>query len=342
MISPTDLALRSIEIASRALGNTYPNPMVGCVIEADGQIIAEGYHHQSGQPHAEVMAIQQVQEPEILKKSTLFVSLEPCVHYGKTPPCTDLIIKMGIPRVVVCSQDPNSNVNGKGIAALQNAGVNVVLMQGSIRDKALELNKRFFCFHKKSRPYIILKWAQTHDGFIDHNFQSLAISSPLTNQFTHSLRASEHAILVGATTALRDRPSLSTRNIWGRDPIRILLDSNLSSGGENLLNKSQAPLWIINKKEEKDLTKLRYLKLDNLYNLSDLMNLFYQNQIQSILVEGGKKLLQSFIDAGLWDEAYQITANISVNHGTPAPSLGVDAKRTWMSDTDRIEYFENV
>jgi diaminohydroxyphosphoribosylaminopyrimidine deaminase/5-amino-6-(5-phosphoribosylamino)uracil reductase len=227
---------RCIELAKKARGNTYPNPLVGSVIVHNGVVIGEGYHKKAGEPHAEINAINSVKNKDLLQESTIFVSLEPCSHFGKTPPCANKIVECGIPNVVIGSLDPHEKVNGNGKRILENAGVNVV--SGVLEKECKILNKRFFIFQKNKRPFILLKWAQSADGFIDKDFQPVQISNALSSQFVHQLIAEEHAIFVGTQTALRDNPRISTRNVFGRNPIRILIDKELKVPGSfNIYNK---------------------------------------------------------------------------------------------------------
>ena len=212
---------RCIELAKKAAGDTYPNPLVGSVIVHNGKIIGEGYHEKAGEPHAEINAINSVKDSSVLPESTIYVSLEPCSHFGKTPPCALKLKEIGFKTVVIGTLDSHEKVNGKGKQILEDAGIKVV--SGVLEKECRDLNKRFFTFHQKKRPYIILKWAQSADGFMDKNFQPYPISNDIVNQYTHQLRAEEHAILVGTQTALRDNPSLTVRNVSGKNPIRILI-----------------------------------------------------------------------------------------------------------------------
>jgi len=296
--------VRCLELAKNGLGYVAPNPLVGCVIVYEDIIIGEGYHHQYGSPHAEVNAIYSVADKNLLKKSTLYVNLEPCCHWGKTPPCTDLIIKMRIPNVVIGCQDIFAEVNGKGIEQLRNAGINVET--GVLEKESLELNKRFFSFHKNKRPYIILKWAQTADGFIAReDYSSKWITNEYSRLLVHNWRSEEAAILVGTNTAFFDNPQLSSRDMKTKNPVRIVIDKGGKLPGSlHLFNKSIATIVFTEHKQESD-TNLTYVEID--FNSSDLiqniLNYLYKEKIQSLIVEGGSKLLQSFIGQDLWDEA---------------------------------------
>ena len=275
---------RCLQLAQNGRQNAKPNPMVGAVIVAPSptpRIIGEGYHVRCGQGHAEVNAFASVcpEDESLLRESTMYVSLEPCSHYGKTPPCADLIIRKSIRRVVVGCIDEYAEVQGRGIQKLRDAGIYVTV--GVLEEECRELNRRFFIFHRFHRPYIILKWAQTANGFIDNNEHALAISSPFTQMLSHRLRAEEDAILVGRITDEREHPQLTVRHWFGPDPKRLIIDR-------------QHPL-----------------------NLESL----YDHNIQSLIVEGGRKTLESFLTQNLWDEIRIETATITVNGGTRAPKL---------------------
>ena len=279
---------RCLQLASCGRQNAKPNPMVGAVIVHDGRIIGEGYHVRCGEGHAEVNAFASVrpEDERLLCNSTIYVSLEPCSHYGKTPPCAELIIKKGVKRVVVGCIDPFAKVQGRGIKMIEDAGIEVTV--GILQKECEQLNKRFFTFHREHRPYIILKWAQTANGYIDNYYKPLAISTPFTQMLSHKMRAEEDAILVGRVTDEREHPQLTVRHWSGPNPKRLVL-----TGKESL---------------------------------ADLMDELYSNGIQSLIVEGGAHTHQSFLDAGLWDEIRVETAPITVCGGTKAPSLLTNAK----------------
>ncbi len=291
---------RCIELARLGLGHTAPNPMVGAVIVRDDLIIGEGYHHRCGEAHAEVNAIRSVGDLSLLHDSTIYVSLEPCSHFGKTPPCADKIIEMGIPRVVVGSTDPNEKVNGKGIAKLRAAGVEVVT--GVLEAECDELNKRFFTYHRQHRPYVILKWAQTADGFMDIDRQEQPdgkywITRPETGVLVHKWRSEEQAILIGYRTYLNDRPQLTTRHYPGKNPARYITTRDL---------ENTPPVEGFTLLPEKPAEVLRQL---------------YDSKIQSVIVEGGRKTLERFIASGLWDEARILTSPVRWGKGMPAPEI---------------------
>ena len=292
---------RCLQLARCGEAGAPPNPMVGAVIVCDGRIIGEGYHRRCGGPHAEVNAINSVKERDLLSRSTIYVSLEPCAHYGKTPPCADLIIETGIRRVVIGCTDPFAKVNGLGIKKLREAGCEVQV--GVLEQECRELNRRFFTFHEKHRPWIILKWAQSNDGFIGKD-ERVILSNALTQTLVHRLRARSGAILVGTNTALQDNPTLTTRLWPGPNPLRLTIDRNGILPPTLHLKDNSTPTVIYSHESIEEI-------------LADL----YARGIQSLLVEGGAKLLQSFIDKGLWDEARIETAPLCLGQGTKAPTL---------------------
>jgi len=315
---------RCIQLAQLGHGMVAPNPMVGSVLVYKDQIIGEGYHQQYGQPHAEVNCINSVAEADkgLIGQSTLYVSLEPCAHFGKTPPCADLIIKHQIPKVIIGCRDPFEAVNGKGIDKLLAAGVDVTV--GILEEECKILNKRFFTFHTKKRPYIVLKWAETGNRFIGNDTQErLLISSETTNKLVHKWRSEEAAILVGTNTALLDNPSLTNRLWTGKQPIRLVLDKLLSLPKSlNIFDKKQLTIVFNLVKHEEELNLIYYKLEGNTPLLQQIMDACYQLNIQSILVEGGNKTLQSFIDNELWDEARVITnTQLTVEKGVPSPIL---------------------
>jgi len=297
---------RCIQLARCGAVGAPPNPMVGAVIVHNGKIIGEGYHRRCGGPHAEVNAIRSVQDESLLKESTIYVSLEPCSHYGKTPPCADLIIEKHIPRVVVGCMDPFAKVNGQGIRKLREAGVEVKV--GVLEKECLELNRRFITFHQLHRPWVLLKWAQSEDGFIDverqTDVQPVKFSSPFTRTLVHQLRAMHQAIMVGTKTVLMDNPTLTTRFWDGPNPLRITIDRKGVLPEYVHLKDGKVPTIIYN---HGDLNEI----------LSDL----HVRGVQSLMVEGGALLLQHFIDAGLWDEARVEIAPFSLTGGVTAPKI---------------------
>ena len=296
---------RCIQLAYNGLCNTAPNPMVGAVIVHNEQIIGEGYHVRCGQTHAEVNAIRSVKNPDLLKESTIYVSLEPCAHYGKTPPCADLIIEKQIPRIVIGCQDPFAKVAGKGIQKLRDAGREVIV--GVLEEECLQLNRRFITFHTRKRPFITLKWAESADGFIDRlrtEGTPTILSSPLTGMLVHKLRTEHAAILIGTDTARLDNPRLNVRHWYGPTPVRITIDRHHRLSQDlNLFDGSQPTLVYVKE------------------NLSEILKDLYERQLQSLLVEGGRQLLQSFINAGLWDEIIVEETPLILGEGVKAPQL---------------------
>ena len=307
---------RCLQLAALGLGSTSPNPMVGAVIVRDGEIIGEGYHHRCGEAHAEVNAINAVKDKALLRESTLYVNLEPCAHFGKTPPCADAIIRHGIPKVVIGSIDYHDKVNGAGVRKLRDAGVEVV--ENVCRDACEELNKRFFTFHRQHRPYIILKWAQTRDGYMDidrseGNATSYWITNYALKVLAHKWRGEEDAILVGWRTMANDRPQLTTREYPGKNPQRFVMQR-----GDEVL--SELPYTPLPEKVEEALDRM------------------YQLNIQSVIVEGGKKTLEKFLEAELWDEARILVGNQMWGKGLKAPKLPGNPEKTVNIDDNQLIY----
>jgi diaminohydroxyphosphoribosylaminopyrimidine deaminase/5-amino-6-(5-phosphoribosylamino)uracil reductase len=318
---------RCIDLALSGLGSVAPNPMVGAVLVYDNRIIGEGFHAQYGQAHAEKSAIDAVKKEDkhLIPASTLYVCLEPCVHFGKTPPCSDLIIQNKIKKVVVGCTDPFEKVAGKGIEKLRQAGVEVEL--SSMEKKCLELNKRFFTFHLKRRPYIILKWAQTANGFISsyNKADEKWISGPLAQTLVHKWRSEEPGIMVGTNTALMDNPELTVRHWKGKNPLRISLDKDLRLPDHLCLFDQKNPSLIFTSKFKESSENLRYEQINFSGNIfSIVVEKLHQMNIQSVLVEGGTQLLNGFIASGLWDEARVFTNAKIFNDGVKAPSLNAD------------------
>jgi diaminohydroxyphosphoribosylaminopyrimidine deaminase/5-amino-6-(5-phosphoribosylamino)uracil reductase len=375
---------RCLELAKQGAGFVAPNPMVGAVLVHEDRIIGEGWHQQYGGPHAEVHCIgQAIQngQTDKLNRSTLYVALEPCVHHGKTPPCTDLIIQHKIPKVVIGCRDPFKEVNGKGIEKLKAAGVEVEV--GVLEKECQELNKRFFTFHTKQRPYVILKWAQTDDGFLASPNPSqggalessilesifdledspevppcggfrgasrLLISNEYSNRLVHKWRSEEASILVGTNTAMMDDPELTTRSWPGSSPLRLVVDMDLRLPASLKLFNGEVKTIVFNSMKQEEKKNLIYYKLIKDKTLvSQLMTVLYELQIQSVIVEGGAILLQSFIDEGIWDEARVIknekleirNKESGIASGLKAPVLSKVAK-IYMQKifTDKIEVYK--
>lgn len=309
---------RCIELAQKAIGNTYPNPLVGSVIVHNDKIIGEGYHHKAGENHAEINAINSVEDKSLIPESTIYVSLEPCAHFGKTPPCALKIVELGFKKVVIGAMDSHDKVNGKGKKIIQDAGIEVV--SGVLEKECIELNKRFFTYHEKRRPFIILKWAESGDRFMDKDFKPTQISNALTKQFVHQLRSNEHSILIGTMTALRDNPSLTTREIVGRNPVRILIDIDLKVPKDFNVYSNEAETLVFNSVKEGDEGNIKFIKTSRENFIANMLKTLHELQIQSIIVEGGSLVLQQFIDAGLWDETIIIkNKNLVLENGTKAP-----------------------
>lgn len=301
---------RALQLARNGLLDASPNPMVGAVIVSPaGDIIGEGWHRRCGEGHAEVNAVASVADKSLLRDSTMYVTLEPCSHYGKTPPCAELIVSMGIPRVVVGSLDPFEKVSGRGVRRLREAGIEVVT--GVLEKECRELNRKFMAAHSQHRPYVTLKWAQSADGYIDGR-----ISTPLTSALVHKLRASNDAILIGSGTALADNPSLDTRLYAGKSPVKVILDRRRRVREDLKLFGGNS----------------RVMVLSDYGTLADALSELYKNGITSLLVEGGAKVLQSFFDSGIWDEARVEIGNVCMSGAVKAPnfngSLDVVAEET--------------
>ena len=351
---------RCIELAKNGLGTTYPNPLVGSVIVYDNKIIGEGWHKKAGDAHAEVNAINAVKDKSLLAKSTIYVSLEPCSHFGKTPPCADLIIKNEIPNVVIGTIDPNSKVAGKGIEKLIAAGINVKV--GILEKECNELNKRFFTFHNKKRPYIILKWAESSDGFIApieilrqaqtrgkaelnevNDKAPVWLSNGYSRQLVHKWRSEEQAILVGTQTVLDDNPKLDVRDWKGQNPIRIVLDkSGKISQDFNVHDQKTKTIFIT---EQENLTTIGNRIFENAifdYQLPDrIVQILYQNDVQSVIIEGGRQTIQTFIDANLWDEARVFKSKITLNEGTKAPKISINSSEKQVVFKDELLTYFN-
>ena len=325
-----DLALKGFPLA-------FPNPMVGCVIVHNDSIIGQGYHQQFGSHHAEVNAIASVENKELLEQSTLYVSLEPCAHFGKTPPCADLIVKSKIPRVVIGSLDTFSEVNGKGIQRLKEAGIEVLTK--ILEKECRAINKRFFTFHEKKRPYVILKWAQTHDGYIAplNQKEPLWISSPESKILVHQWRSQEQAILVGRKTAELDNPLLTTREVKGKNPIRIVLDRKLSLIKDLLIFNDDAPTLVVNDKLSSD----NHLKIYFNNLAPSLLKELHSRNIQSIIIEGGAQTLNTFIDAKVWDEARVFTSKKTLEKGVQSPLIQSVINHSEIVGDDKLTYFIN-
>ncbi|WP_322970472.1 bifunctional diaminohydroxyphosphoribosylaminopyrimidine deaminase/5-amino-6-(5-phosphoribosylamino)uracil reductase RibD [Faecalibacter sp. LW9] len=309
---------RCIQIAQNGLGSTYPNPFVGSIIVHNQKILAEGYTSAYGGPHAEVNAIRQIKDDSILKECTLYVTLEPCSHYGKTPPCCDLVIAKEFKRVVIGTLDPFAEVNGQGYLRLLENGIDVTL--GILEEECKELNRRFITFHQEKRPYIILKWAQTQDGYMGHDDVQKWITNRYSRQLVHEWRTEEQAILVGKKTALVDNPQLNTRFWEGKNPLRISIDKFLAIPRNFHLYDQSIPTVIFNAIEDREDKNLKLVKIDFDSNIiPPILDYLYQNNFQTLIVEGGSDTIQKFIDMNLWDEARVLSSNAFWNQGILAP-----------------------
>jgi len=320
---------RCFELAKQGQSNVAPNPMVGAVIVHNDRIIGEGYHQKYGEAHAEVNAINSVKNKELLKESTIYVSLEPCAHHGKTPPCADLIVNNQIPKVVVACVDSFSEVAGKGIEHLKKSGCEVVL--GVLEKESLDLNRRFFTFHQQKRPYIILKWAETSDGFIDAIRTNNSPAAPnwitgsYEKQLVHKWRSEEAAILIATNTAEKDNPALTTREWFGKSPLRILIDRQLRLDSKLTVFDNSVPTLILNAIKTEIIGNNRYLKLgfdeDKIHFISTLIKVLYEQEVQSVIIEGGSEFLTSVIESNLWDEARVFRGFKTFGNGIKAPSI---------------------
>ncbi len=317
---------RAIELARLGMGLVSPNPMVGCVIVRNGVIIGEGYHSEFGGAHAEVNAINRVKDKSLLADSTIYVTLEPCAHQGKTPPCADLILKHKIPNVVIGTVDPFLEVAGRGIERLRQGGCQVV--EGVLEDKCLELNRRFFTFHQKKRPFVLLKWAQTADGFIDidrsqENFgQPTWITNDLSRIAVHKMRTDESAILVGTNTARKDNPSLTVREWSGRSPLRLVIDRLGNLDRSLALFDQSVPTVVYTTLEVPSLTNLEFKRIDfDGTELQQILADLHRRGILSLIVEGGQKLINSFVKDVIWDEARVFVGKNVFLEGVRAPKF---------------------
>jgi len=328
MTSDEKYMYRCLQLAKNGRGSVAPNPMVGAVVVCNNKIIGEGYHRRYGKAHAEVNAINSVNDKSLLRQSTIYVSLEPCSHHGKTPPCAQLIIDSGIPKVVVAVLDPYPAVSGRGIKMLQDAGIEVTI--GVLEHEATELNKEFFTAQTKCRPYVYLKWAQTLDGFIDkeRDKNEKPEPTPISNDFmkmlVHKKRAEIASIMIGTNTAVNDNPSLTTRFWAGKNPVRVVLDRNgRIPAGYKLLDGEVETIVFTEKEQNVNSSKnTTYIQIDFDDNLlRKTFTILRRHKINSVLVEGGRELLQSIIDKGLWDEAYIETSGIVFGKGVKAPVI---------------------
>ncbi|WP_428740302.1 bifunctional diaminohydroxyphosphoribosylaminopyrimidine deaminase/5-amino-6-(5-phosphoribosylamino)uracil reductase RibD [Tenacibaculum sp.] len=344
---------RCLQLAKNGIGTTRPNPSVGAVIIYDNKIIGEGFTSPYGSSHAEVNAINSVQNQELLKEATIYVTLEPCSHHGKTPPCADLIIEKGIPNVVIGCIDTNSLVAGKGIERLKKAGRNVVV--GICEEACKEHHKRFFTVQNKKRSYIILKWAETKDGFIapltKDEQKPVWISNTYSQQLVHKWRSEEHAILVGTNTVIADNPSLTVRSWSGNNPIRIIIDKDLKiSATATVLDGNVKTVVLYERKEKRDVIsndsekseKLIYEEIDFSSHVAEqICEVLHKHHIQSVIIEGGAQTLQTFINANLWDEARVFIGDVNFGEGVKCPDFNAKLSSEEKIDNDILRIYRN-
>lgn len=329
---------RALELAQLGKGQVSPNPLVGCVIVHDNRIIGEGWHQQYGGPHAEVNAVNTVKDKSLLKKSTVYVTLEPCSHFGKTPPCADLLIREGVKKVVVSNMDTNPLVGGEGIKKLRAAGIEVIT--GILEKEGRETNKRFFTWIEKKRPFIILKWAQTADGFIAReNYDSKWISGYGSRQLVHRWRTEEDAFLVGMRTAQQDNPQLNVRDWTGRNPVRIVIDRFLKLNSKLHLFDGKQRTIRYNVMKHEEHHNLSLIRLNEQNFLQELITDLTKQKIQSVVVEGGLQTLNTFIEQKLWDEARVFTSREVFHKGISAPRLSGQLDYSTTIGTDQLSIY---
>ncbi len=336
---------RCLQLAENGLGNVAPNPMVGSVLVHENKIIGSGYHRQFGGEHAEVHAIQSVENKELLKESILFVNLEPCSHHGKTPPCADLIVESQIPKVVVAMRDPNQKVAGRGIEKMRAAGIEVI--EGICQKEAYFLNRRFIIFHTKNRPFILLKWAESADGFMDRLrgksvYQGINwISNPESKKLVHKWRSEEQAILVGRNTIVHDNPELSTRLVYGSSPLRVVLSSSGEIPENAKILKDGNPTLIFNQHISKAQGNTTWIKSES--NLIDFaLKTLVKRNISSIIIEGGRDTLNRFLARDLWDEIRIIKSPLIVGEGLKAPEFRRSPQNTLAYGKDKVRMYYNL
>ena len=344
MLDSEKYMFRCCELAQAAAGSVAPNPLVGAVLVYENRIIAEGFHTKYGAPHAEVECLKNVPEHllQFIPQATLYVNLEPCCHFGKTPPCTDLIIRSGIRKVVVANTDPFPKVSGSGIRMLQEAGIEVIT--GILAKEGRWLNRRFFTFHEQQRPYIILKWAQTHNGFIGSlQGKRMLISNEISQRKVHTWRAEEAAILVGYRTAKADNPALTTRLVSGKSPVRLVVDPRRALSSELQIFQGAAPTVLLNEQSTAPIGEAIAYKYSGSDWVKGVFDYCREANLQSVLVEGGAATLQAFIHSGCWDEIRRITNTaLHPSEGVSAPILPtLRAFRKENILDDQIEWFVN-
>ena len=329
---------KCLDLAIKGIGKTYPNPLVGCVIVLNDKIISEGWHKSYGEVHAEVDAINKIKDKSILKECSLYVNLEPCNHHGRTPPCTDLILKYGIKNVIIGIRDPNKNVVGSGIEYLKKSGCNV--KHNVLKDECNFINRRFTTFNKFERPYITLKWAESKDGFIGpiknklNSGRVIWLSNKKSRVLSHKWRTEEQSILVGVQTIIDDNPNLTSRYYRGNNPIRIIVDPSLRiPHNSKVLNNDSESIIFSNSRNKIEGINVIY---NDFNNKDSLINSIYDQKIQSVIVEGGRKTLQYFIDNNFWDCMKVIKTNIKLNEGTPRPNFNIDEYEYKMIEDNKL------
>ncbi len=338
---------RCLELARQGFGKVAPNPMVGALLVHEGKIISETFHRQFGGPHAEALAIQKINKPGLLREASLYVSLEPCTHFGKTPPCTDLIIEKEIPKIFIASVDPFDQVAGKGIKKLREAGCQVEI--GLLEKEARQLNRRFFTFHEKKRPYILLKWAQTLDGYVDvvrdknAPVQPSWITDENARTLVHKWRTEEQAIMVGRRTAEKDNPRLNARSWPGKSPTRVLLAPKLNLPGHLHLFDQSIPTIVINGIKSEKKENLELVKINLKEKIPEqILAVLFEKKLQSVIVEGGPMLLNAFIERGLWDEARVFVGNKLFHEGIKAPGFPKENYQREVLGENQLLIFENL
>ncbi|MCC5944152.1 MAG: bifunctional diaminohydroxyphosphoribosylaminopyrimidine deaminase/5-amino-6-(5-phosphoribosylamino)uracil reductase RibD [Bernardetiaceae bacterium] len=338
--SDTDFMQRALELAERGLGSVSPNPLVGAVIVKNQEIIGEGWHRQYGKAHAEVNAIEAIKDKTLIEGATVFVSLEPCSHYGKTPPCADLLIRYKPSRVVVACQDPNPKVSGSGIKKLKEAGIDVEV--GVLEEEARYQNRRFFHAMQKAEPFVILKWAQTQDGFIARqDYSSKWISDKFSRRLVHRWRSEEDAVLVGTNTAYYDNPQLTVRDWYGKNPLRVCIDRNLRLQSSLAIFDGSVPTVCYTTRAAEDREKVSFVQLSSENFLPELLSDLHKKNIHSLIIEGGAKLLEEFIAANLWQEARVFIAPVLFSEGIAAPKMRVAPLYQERIMQDNLWIFEN-
>lgn len=334
-----------LDLAENCLGKTYPNPIVGAIIVYKNKIIGKGWHEKAGEHHAEINAISDVKDKSLLSKSTLYVNLEPCSHHGKTPPCVDTIKKFSIPKVVIGSIDPNPKVSGNGIKLLQKSGC---IVKYDVLSKETDfVNRRFFTYNQKKRPYIILKWAKTADNYIapiseeKKSRNVFWISNTFSRKIVHKWRSQEAAVLVGVQTIINDNPKLTNRLSEGNNPLRLVFDPNNRTPPNSSIIKDKEPTIFFNKEKEIDLVNGKKYVIIKPFSIKKFFVFCYKNEIQSIIIEGGNKTLQKFIDLGYWDEARVFTSTKKIKEGVSSPNINKNISYSKNIKGDKLDFYFN-